>query len=389
MGIGLILLLGLISLLGTMSFEGFARVMASLALLNGTKDVQKGNISVASASGLSQWQDLGRTYHSSVTFSRDDTGDQTLSGNFTFSIPEDGYNTSPVSFTSWNRSSNLTINFDYTLPADGYAGVSSPEFRLDFEGGKSETFDYQNVTGRYLFTRFNITDPEPADDDLGNDDLSTLVPPAGNDPRFTSRIDDAYNNSLNASRALTMGERPYRTKDLYGAMKNMTAFVNGQMTSDSEWESDQYYGDFTQSDWYIGYNTTGFGPRYHGVCKDYVSLARSYSRSMGIPARVILSIANDQNDTLQGHDWMEVYDGSRWIHSDPTWNLFDDPWFYKNSGLTDIRIRELSIAHKQGKGMKISSPNDDLLFQAWVFWGTKDRVDFDIVTDRGTDPMYN
>jgi transglutaminase-like putative cysteine protease len=347
-----------------------------------------GNISFVSAD-LEQWQSLGSSHTSSVTFRRDDTGAGMISGNFTFSLPEDEYTTRNVSFVNWTRGSDLTIDFDYTVPADGYAGALSPAFRLDLDLNQTLSYDYLNETGRYIFVTFSVADPEPEKDNLGNDDLSTLVPPGYYDQRFESRKADAYNNSLNASMAMTNGVEPYVTRDLYGAMKNVTSYTSRQMTSDNmRWQYDPYYGELTQSDWYIGYNQSGFGPRYHGICKDYASLARSYYRSMGIPAKLVICIMQE-NGTAKSHAWVEAYDGSRWVHADPSWNLFDDPQYYDRAGYTEIQIRELSICEKKPTSIRSSGVADDLIFQAWIYWDAEGKLDFDTVVDRGYDPMYS
>ncbi|WP_048198329.1 transglutaminase-like domain-containing protein [Methanocella arvoryzae] len=348
-----------------------------------------GNISFVSAD-LDQWQPLGSSHSSTVTFRRDYSGVEEISGNLTFSLPDDGYSAKSVSFKNWTRGSDLTLEFDYTVPPDGYAGAISPEFRLDLdEVNETLAFDYLDETGKYIFVTFAISDPDPAGDNLGNDDLSTLVPTGYYDQRFFTRQAEAYNNSLHAAMGLTNGVEPYRTKDLYGAMKNLTSYVNRQMTSDTDrWQKDPYYGEFTQSDWYIGFNQSGYGPRYHGICKDYVSLARSYYRSMGIPAKFIICVEKNRNDSVYSHAWLEAWDGSRWIHADPTWNVFDNPRHYKENGYYDIQIRELSVCVKKPTSIKTSGV-DDLIFQAWIYWDWEDRLDFDVVVDRGMDPMYN
>lgn len=346
-----------------------------------------GNVTLVSAD-LPQWQKQGGDYGGLATFHRDNTGAEVIDGSIAFRLPCDGYTTSPIRFQGWKRDTNLTIAFNYTVPYDSYAGATSPVFLLDFGKGVNFSIDYTGETGQFLYTQFNITDPEPEKGNLENDDLSTLVPPGYTDARFTGRRQEAYDNSLNASRAISGGTEPYYTKDLYGAMKNVTAYVNRQMVSDDErWHKDPYYGDFTQSDWYIGYNASGFGPRYHGICKDYASLARSYYRSMGIPAKFVIFLANDSSGNVSSHAWLEVYDGSRWIQADPTWNLFDEPCYYQDDGYTNLQVRELSLARKQDTSVKVSTC-DDLLFQAWIYGPGKGLVDFDLVVDRGNDPAY-
>lgn len=367
----------------------FYQVLAADKAKSAQNEDVAGNITFVGAD-LQQWEPLGSSYSSMATFHRDGNGSAEISGNFTFSLPEDAYSARAVSFKNWTRDTDLTVRFNYTVPADGCAGALSPALKLDVDGNVSVTFDYLNETGRYVFNTFTIADPEPDKNNLGNDDLSTLVPPGYYDQRFVDREADAYNNSLNASKALTLGAEPYCTRDLAGAMKNVTASVNHQMVHDVDrWQNDPYYGDFTQSDWYLGYNQSGFGPRYHGICKDYASLARSYYRSMGIPAKFLICVMNDKDGKLASHAWLEVYDGSRWIQADPAMNVFDDPGHYKDLGYSAIQIRELSVCQKKADSKKSSGAADDLIFQAWLYWDPPDRLDFETVIDRGFDPTYN
>jgi hypothetical protein len=74
-----------------------------------------------------------------------------------------------------------------------------------------------------------------------------------------------------------------------------------------------------------------------GVCDDYATLFVSMARSSGIPADEVLGVFKSDG----GHEWAEIFDGTEWIHCDPTWYqvdsqfegmlvLYDEPGVYAN-----------------------------------------------------------
>ncbi|WP_440945152.1 transglutaminase-like domain-containing protein [Methanosarcina sp. T3] len=88
--------------------------------------------------------------------------------------------------------------------------------------------------------------------------------------------------------------------------------------------------DYTGSDqWIINNN-------YNGICDEYAVLSVSYYRSLGIPSRqLLMSFYPPGSTTLSAHSFTEIWDGTRWIHSDTkisSTNGFDNPRYYVNEG---------------------------------------------------------
>lgn len=57
-----------------------------------------------------------------------------------------------------------------------------------------------------------------------------------------------------------------------------------------------------------------------GVCNDFAELAAALCRSVGIPARIAVGEAGNDEDGWVGHAWNEVYVEGKWIIMDPTWD---------------------------------------------------------------------
>lgn len=58
-----------------------------------------------------------------------------------------------------------------------------------------------------------------------------------------------------------------------------------------------------------------------GDCSEATVLFIAFARSLGIPAREVGGfVYTDHKNSWGGHAWAEVYDGSRWVPVDPTWD---------------------------------------------------------------------
>lgn len=83
----------------------------------------------------------------------------------------------------------------------------------------------------------------------------------------------------------------------------------------------------------------GITGHYLGVCDEYAILFTSMARIIGIPTNFLTIQWNDWLGRPKAHAIAEVFDGSSWIHCDPTWRSFNDPQIYKrNEGATDIWV---------------------------------------------------
>lgn len=70
----------------------------------------------------------------------------------------------------------------------------------------------------------------------------------------------------------------------------------------------------------IRWQTSNDSWRYPvGVCQDYAALAAAMLRSVCIPADTVIGEA-PTTASPNNHEWIRVYDGSKWIMMDPTWD---------------------------------------------------------------------
>ncbi|WP_243669111.1 transglutaminase-like domain-containing protein [Methanoculleus chikugoensis] len=79
--------------------------------------------------------------------------------------------------------------------------------------------------------------------------------------------------------------------------------------------------------------------KYVGVCDEYGTLYTASTRALGIPTRFLsFTMQEVSTGNVSGHAIAESWNGNAWIHSDPTWNSFDNPQVYKTAGNTHINI---------------------------------------------------
>ncbi len=71
-----------------------------------------------------------------------------------------------------------------------------------------------------------------------------------------------------------------------------------------------------------------------GVCLDFAGLEVGMLRSLGIPSRVIYATL----DQVEGHAWVEFFDGETWVQSDPTYGTFDSERYYCYLGYDILEI---------------------------------------------------
>lgn len=57
-----------------------------------------------------------------------------------------------------------------------------------------------------------------------------------------------------------------------------------------------------------------------GVCNDYAELVAALCRAVGIPAKVVVGDAGNDEDGWEKHAWNEVYVEEKWIIIDTTWD---------------------------------------------------------------------
>ena len=136
--------------------------------------------------------------------------------------------------------------------------------------------------------------------------------------------------------------------------------------------------NYAASDLYIRSHDATNG-QYYGVCNEYATMFTSFDRALGVPTqRFAITMQNSTGYTV-GHTITQIWDGSNWINTDPTWNSFNNPQVYKQAGYHNIALTRLNGADDE------KSPNNPLgdegLLNAWT--------DFDTIQYLGQVSAYN
>lgn len=193
-----------------------------------------------------------------------------------------------------------------------------------------------------------------------NNDVNHLSDPDDGDSLETSDLyhfpfSEGYAIISEAASAGDDTTTPYET-----AYQIMT-YVNGAM----HYTLDNPDSSYTAADFWIKDNG------YDGCCDEYSTLFVAFDRSLGIPSRYyLLNFINSTGD-LEGHGISEIWNGNQWIHSDPTWNAFDNPQVYIQSNYSHIHVWKMSDANDSICG---NDPHGDQLLHFWNDFGIRDDL---------------
>ena len=86
----------------------------------------------------------------------------------------------------------------------------------------------------------------------------------------------------------------------------------------------RFKGNYTKEFKYWKSDVEVLNQNVTGVCLDFAGLEVGMLRSLNIPSRVIYATL----DQIEGHAWVEFFDGERWIQADPTFGTFDSERYY-------------------------------------------------------------
>ena len=92
------------------------------------------------------------------------------------------------------------------------------------------------------------------------------------------------------------------------------------------------YGLYAASDLYIKSHAN------QGVCDEFATMDVSFSRSLGIPSRFLGITWVNETGSAYGHGILEHRIAGAWIHSDPTWHVFNNPQIYKQGNNTHMNL---------------------------------------------------
>ncbi len=167
-----------------------------------------------------------------------------------------------------------------------------------------------------------------------NNDASHLFDPGGGENLETSDLyhfpfSEGYRVLSEAARAAD------NTVDPYQSAREIMQYVNGAMNYTYE----DPYIEYICSDLYMIDHPSSIDGKYLGVCDEYGTLYTAFARALGIPTRFLsFSMREVATGNVSGHAIAESWNGTTWVHSDPTWNVFDNPQVYRTAGNDHINI---------------------------------------------------
>ncbi|WP_421908292.1 transglutaminase-like domain-containing protein [Methanolacinia petrolearia] len=158
-----------------------------------------------------------------------------------------------------------------------------------------------------------------------NNDASHLPDPDGGDNLEPSDLYHfPYNDGYSEDRSRVLSEAAMAVDDTnvpyesaYHAMQHVNTVMNYTET--------YCYIEYIMSDLYTINNASPLDGKYLGVCDEFATLYTSFTRALGIPTRFMAFTMIMDDDNMTGHAVAESWNGSTWVHSDPTWNSYDNP----------------------------------------------------------------
>jgi len=131
---------------------------------------------------------------------------------------------------------------------------------------------------------------------------------------------------------------------------------------------------YDSTDTYYTTNADTFTSSYNwrGVCDEFAVVLCSFLRVMNIPSRYLYGHDAWYLGGTWTHAWCEVYVNGGWHHCDPTWNLYDAPWFYLANFVTIDYVRIYSCGD-DGLGEWSTYDGDDYngklhYHYDWKYW---------------------
>lgn len=251
-------------------------------------------------------------------------GTSTVSGKVLFWSAEDGYGYYKT-FSNLASGSNMTVTVPFQATSTQSSIGIKPiaiEVRVDPDD-TSTHFAWMPYDGIEKY----------------NNDASHLPDPDNGVNLNTSDIYhfpfyEGYNIIFEAAVAGDNTITPYETA------RKITDYVYKAMHYDNETFLDRSY---TASDlWIINHtNASGY---YIGVCDEYATLFNAFNRALGVPSKQYYMNMTNSSGNGSAHEMAEIWDGQEWIHSDPTWNSFDNPDVYVSKNYSDMYFWNLRDA---------------------------------------------
>jgi transglutaminase-like putative cysteine protease len=160
-----------------------------------------------------------------------------------------------------------------------------------------------------------------------NNDASHLPDPDGGDNLETNDLyhfpfSEGYTIISEAATAADNTNSPFETAN------SLNTYVNDTM----------HYVDSDMNELYAASDLYVINQGYEGVCDEYSTMDVTFSRSLGIPSRFLGITWVNETGYSYGHAILENRIAGAWIHSDPTWNVFNNSQVYKMGNNTHMNL---------------------------------------------------
>lgn len=269
-------------------------------------------------------------------------GTSTVSGKVLFWSAEDGYGYYK-SFSNLAPDSNTTVTVPFK-PTSTQSSIGIKPIALEVR------VDPDDISTHFVWMPYDGIEKY-------NNDVNHLSDPDGGVNLNTSDIyhfpfNEGYNIIFEAAVAGDNSTTPYETAN------QITDHVFKVMHYDCEKFLDRNY---TASDlWIINHrNASGY---YIGVCDEYTTLSNAFNRALGIPSKQYYLNMTNSSGNRSAHEMAEIWDGQEWIHSDPTWNSFDNPGIYVSRNYSNMHFWNMKNADDS---LYAGDPMGDGLLHFW------------------------
>lgn len=240
------------------------------------------------------------------------------SGLVYFVSAEDGFGT-PAAYSNLASGENMTVTIPFmVIGSQSTVGIKPMGFFITVGPGNT-------VTWSSLLALNGI--------EKYNNDASHLPDPDGGDNLETSDLyhfpfNEGYDLIAEAAVAADNTTSPFNTSNTLNTYVNNTMhYINSDTNS-----------EYAATDLYIKNHG------YEGVCDEYATMDITFSRSLGIPSRFLGITWKNESGYTFGHGILEHYIGGTWVHSDPTWKIFNNPQIYKSGNNTHMNLTKYTDA---------------------------------------------
>jgi transglutaminase-like putative cysteine protease len=239
-------------------------------------------------------------------------GSTSASGLVYFVSIEDGFGT-PAAYSNLAPGANMTVSIPFmVVGSQSTVGIKPMGFFITVGPDNTVTWSGQlelNGIEKYNNDASHLPDPD------GGDNLETS-------DLYHFPFSEGYAIISEAATAADNTNSPFETAN------SLNTYVNDTM----------HYVDSDTNELYAASDLYVINHGHEGVCDEYSTMDVTFSRSLGIPSRFLGITWVNETGYSYGHAILENRIAGAWIHSDPTWHIFNNPQVYKQGNNTHMNL---------------------------------------------------